>query len=104
MTTSPMLYLRCGVFERLVTLHVAVDPHSLVFLLPLHHISMVKVMLVVAPGQVVDGGLVQHGHHSLPLVKGGEEVGSQEVTSQQAAGGQFDCVAEKDFWQYSQLH
>ena len=58
-----LYYLTCGVLERLVALHVAVDPHPLVLPLPLHHVRVRHVVLVVPPDDVIYRSLVQHGHH-----------------------------------------
>ena len=59
-----LLYLAGGVCEGFMSLHVGVDPHSCVFTLAFHDFLVRNIILVIAPGQVVDGSAIQHFHHA----------------------------------------
>lgn len=95
-----------------MTGHVGIYPDPLVLLLPVHHVLVGHVVLVVAPDDVIYRSLVQHRHHphtlhtllnphflfdmysnvvmrmsgldSVFLVKGGQEVGGEEVSREHA--------------------
>ena len=77
------------VLHRLVRLHVGVEPHApgrVVLHDPPLHVLVPHVRLVVAPRQVVNGRARDHGHHRGAVVEAGQEVGGEEVASQDADG------------------
>mmetsp|Transcript_70270 Transcript_70270/g.164570 ORF Transcript_70270/g.164570 Transcript_70270/m.164570 type:complete len:233 (+) Transcript_70270:1446-2144(+) len=76
------ILLAVALVERLVRLHVAVDPHPLVLLHTAHDILMGEIGLVVPPGYVLDRSFIQHADHPRAAVNARQQVRGQKVTSQ----------------------
>mmetsp|Transcript_88628 Transcript_88628/g.247955 ORF Transcript_88628/g.247955 Transcript_88628/m.247955 type:complete len:437 (+) Transcript_88628:510-1820(+) len=62
------VHLALRILERLVRLHVGVDPTAFVLPLSKHDLAVADVVLVVPPSEVVNGRAVQHRHHSGAVV------------------------------------